>query len=533
MKRRRLLSLTLALLLVVSLLPVSVLATDIQPGEPTEVFAQETIDNNYGDVGSNYGTIKNNVTVDGVTKSGFVGHNYGTVENNYGVVERNIETITNNNGTVGKKDESGNVVSGSGNYGTIEKNYGTVYNNQKDGTVETNNKTIEENYGTVGKKDENEVVVPGSGNSGTVEENYGTVITNNENGTVETNYRKVLINQKGGTIETNKGTVEENNGTVENNNGTVEENNGTVETNYNNVKTNNGKITDNNLDVDTNGTNGTIETNDHHVYINNGRIITNNDSVTYNSGTIETNNGTVNTNSGTVETNAIDGVVKNPISVETGIVTNFGTVGNNDIKGKTYFGLSWGNSVEKLTSIESFVEKDTPKNLDEIAQGVQRSGYKMTGYTAYYRDDRKDVKIDSTADYQMKAPTWLQILWEKIVNKSESHADDDTATPVRTVTYPTKVTAEDVKVGTVVQRKGMRFQVIEMDDGSILIATVGKLSQKDIEDMKAFLAKYFTAEQLEMLLGDPELLSDELVAKYFGGSLEHICFRAAKDIFAQ
>ena len=49
--------------------------------------------------------------------------------------------------------------------------------------------------------------------------------------------------------------------------------------------------------------------------------------------------------------------------------------------------------------------------------------------------------------------------------------------------------------------------------------------------MKAFLARYFTPEQLEALLGDPELLSPELVAKFFGGDGAHISFRVAMDIF--
>lgn len=39
------------------------------------------------------------------------------------------------------------------------------------------------------------------------------------------------------------------------------------------------------------------------------------------------------------------------------------------------------------------VEAGTEKNLDEIAKGVNNSGYRMTGYTAYYREDGKDIEI--------------------------------------------------------------------------------------------------------------------------------------------
>lgn len=49
--------------------------------------------------------------------------------------------------------------------------------------------------------------------------------------------------------------------------------------------------------------------------------------------------------------------------------------------------------------------------------------------------------------------------------------------------------------------------------------------------MRAFLARYFTTEQLEDLLGDPELLSEELVARFFGGDGAHISFRVLMDFF--
>ena len=97
----------------------------------------------------------------------------------------------------------------------------------------------------------------------------------------------------------------------------------------------------------------------------------------------------------------------------------------------------------------------------------------------------------------------------------------------------TTVQPEEIQVGTIVRAKEQKFKILEVEDGSILVATMGKLSKKDIEDMKAFLARYFTPEQIAKLLGDPELLSDELVAQFFGGQGEHICFRASADLFAK
>ena len=482
MKRRRLLSLTLALLLVVSLLPMGAMAEDIQQGTRDDITIGQTIENNYGDVGGNEGTIINNGAENGGPESGSVIFNSGTIENNYG--------------TVGIKDNNGNIVSDSGNYGTIK----------------TNNGTIDTNNGFVGDLDEydNPVLDPDSdaGNFGNIGVNNGEITINGKNATVDTN------------------------------NFVVYENNGDIGTNNDFVDTNNGDI----------GTNNDFVTE------NNGNIGTNNGEVGWNYGTVETNNGKVWWNYGTVETNTIDGVVYNETDMNgvTGEVkTNYGTIktpiGKEDENGQD-FEVQYGVQVQNtdggagtklLQAVESTIVK--------LAELFQRDGYELVGYeditptsaNTVQSGDPNTPKLSAT-DFQANRPSILSLLWSKIssavapsADSPSSGSDEPEATPVKVVVTPTKVAAEDVKVGTVVQRKGMRFQVIEMDDGSILVATVGKLSKKDIEDMKAFLAKYFTAEQLEMLLGDPELLSDELVAKYFGGNLEHICFRAAKDIFAQ
>ena len=53
------------------------------------------------------------------------------------------------------------------------------------------------------------------------------------------------------------------------------------------------------------------------------------------------------------------------------------------------------------------------------------------------------------------------------------------AKPVKAAALPSTVAAEDVKVGTVVRAKGQIFKVIEMDDGSMTVVTMGKLSKKD------------------------------------------------------
>ena len=117
-----------------------------------------------------------------------------------------------------------------------------------------------------------------------------------------------------------------------------------------------------------------------------------------------------------------------------------------------------------------------------------------------------EVQVNSTT-YNEDKPGFLTLIWGKIKEIiAAAPSSEPEARQGRAI--PTTVAAEDVKVGTTVRAKGQVFKIIEMDDGSILVATMGKLSKKDIEDMKAFLAKYF------------------------GGNIEHIAFRATGDLFA-
>ena len=50
--------------------------------------------------------------------------------------------------------------------------------------------------------------------------------------------------------------------------------------------------------------------------------------------------------------------------------------------------------------------------------------------------------------------------------------------------------------------------------------------------MLGFLKQYLSDAQIAKFQGEPELLEEELVAKFFGGSNEHIAFYASRDLFA-
>ena len=637
MKMKRMIASVLALLLMVSILPIGVMAAeDNNAGQTVDVIASDDTMNsnmgivttNNGEVRSNHGTVETNNgtieynyyggTVSTNSENGIVETNYGgTIETNNGAVETNsqgtIETnkgevletglgstvetnakdgkIGTNNGTVGKKDESGNAVAGTGNNGTIETNNGTVITNNEGGTV--------------GKKDTSGKAVAGTGNNGTIETNSGTVITNNETGTVETNAAggeietnegkvgaeevlrqasksvlgenasfeditkekanaiaqkmetensgnfgtitdnkgKIYYNGTDGFIETNDGDVNLNKGKVETNKmfvglntGTVETTNGYVGLNNGTVETNNWVMLQNNGTVETNNqyvkqNTGTVETNKSGVYLNNGTVETNKEMVDRNNGTVVTNNGYVEQNTGTVVTNAIDGTVRNnPAggnSTTEGVVNNFGTIHD---AGETYYGLSWGENTDHLNLIDGAVKAETEKNLDEIASSVTRDGYRRTGYTAYYREGGKDIKIEETNSYIMNAPTWLKILWEKIVAAVESHEPE--AKPEKKTSIPTTLSADQVKVGAYVRQGNLLFRIIEVNDDSIRVVIVGKLSEQALADMLGFLKQHLSDAQIAKINGEPALLEQELVTYFFGGTFEHISFYAARDLFA-
>ena len=546
MKMKRLLSCIMALLLVVSLLPIAAMAE-------TPMYNPE------------------GKTVEEIPSGDLMPSNDGTVTNNNGYVTTNGRngTIT-NNGTAGGGRDSGHVSTNSGkivnNYGYVCNNYGTINYNQSGSLVEGNNSgaivetnaenaTIKSNVGTVGKREEGQVVED-SGNDGTIEENKGTV----------------LINQEGGTIDVNNGVVGElvdghvtpndnigNYGTVNTNNGTITTNHKLVDTNGETgyIYANDGQVNLNKGSISHN--NNTLNTNDHEVIQNDGEVTTNNGTITQNYKQVTTNNGEVEQNFGTVETNAIDGDVRNrriredaatftaaqdaQAVAEGEVQYNFGTVKDHTNRVTAndppiiYYGLSWGDNVQSLTPLVekdlwgTGIEKGTPINLNDYLKNASRSGYKMTGYTAYYREDGADVEIGDTANYLMNAPTWLKILWEKITGKPPVSSDEPETKTVQN-NIPTSLSAGQVKVGAYVRCGNMTFRIIEVTDNDIRVATVGKLSEKSLADMMGFLKQHLSDAQIAKIIGEPELLEQELVTHFFGDSREHIAFRASRDLFA-
>ena len=502
MKLKRMVACVLALLLVVSILPIGAMA-DETVNEESDVTLNQNYDKN---TGTNV-TVPENITV---------GINEGTITTieEYGKVLTNNGDIVTNAGYVGDHNPDGTPVEGTGNFGTIETNSGYVFYNEK--LVEHNQQGYDDTGDTAMRQ------------RGGIRVNAGTVTSNdyvaeyNDAGEVDP-FKSII-----GYIEINQGSIEANNGFVLYNGselspdpelGVIDENRCAIYSNY-----------------------GTVNTNGLQTLDQNGNPVVIEGATQY---------GAIGANYGTVETNAIDGVVNNyrehitaelsvedaapskgvPDVLEGKVVENFGTVYDytncieeND-QPTIYYGLSWGDDIQSLTLIDGKMPGNAdPVNLNDYAATATRSGYKMTGFTAYSRADGADTQIEKPSEHIMNAPVWLQILWEKLAGTSEPE-------PAKTPVY-TNLSADQVRVGAFVRLGNCVFKIIEVNDDSIRVATVNKLPEEALTDMLGFLKQYLSDAQIAKLMGQPELLEQELVSKFFGGSNEHIAFYASTDLFA-
>ena len=562
----------LALLLVVSLLPMTAMADD-NPAVGTITTTTKDIGTNNGIIENNNHTVENNVAVEIPSEEGEESppsYQYGTgrIVNNNKVVETNgtpnggaeSGRIQSNNGTVGKEGNNA-----SGNYGTvgINQNGGKVLINQSSGVVDVNLKggTIETNNGIVGAQSQFGDAEPTSGNCGTVETNNGKVLINQKGGTVETNAASGIVetNKNGGTIDTNYGLVGKQignqfvtdgdtgnfgevttnygyitqnknlvvtNGTIGNAEGYIYKNDGTVKNNASKVWDNNNKVETNNNNVENNNESGTVVTNNDYVKKNSGEVVTNNGIVETNKGIVETNNRYIGNNFGTVNTNNIDGTVhnSNTETLDDVVGTNFGEVNNWDVDKKIYYGLSWGDSVNSLNEIESFVKEGDERNLDKIASGVTRDGYKMTGYTAFERRGGADSQITGdTTKYLMNAPVWLQILWEKIVTAVEPASSGGEAV---SASYNPKY----IGLGSVIFINEKGYKVVEIKDDAYVVVTFDALPDEDVQDLDALYAKLFTAEQQKQIKNIGQLLDSEDVLTIFGKPGNHPVYEINKSL---
>ena len=314
-------------------------------------------------------------------------------------------------------------------------------------------------------------------NSGTVTNNKGAIYWNNGPGIVTTNDGNVTVNV--GTVDTNNGTVYTNNsGTVTTNNNTVGNNNGTVTTN-----------------------NGTVD--------NNGRIVeTNNGYISVNEGEVKTNNGTVNINAGNVRINNTTGIVNNDVGV---VFTNYGTVNtleydssvNDWVITETWYGVQVDNDGE--TTLE---QKKAAEALD--FSKLTKEGYVYAGYTQEYQLLNgvltKQALTVSDTSYTVTCPNVLTLIWQAIFSPT---ADDGTGS---------------FGPGSFVSINGNKFLLVAVMEDVYFLASVDSFGEEQLSDLPALLSTLLTEEQLTHVTGEPELLDEELTARFFAGRGSHIVF---------
>ena len=327
--------------------------------------------------------------------------------------------------------------------------------------------------------------------------NSGTV-TNND-GTVTNNKGAIYWNNGPGIVTTNDGNVTVNVGTVDTNNGTVYTNNsGTVTTNNNTVGNNNGTVTTNN---------GTVD--------NNGRIVeTNNGYISVNEGEVKTNNGTVNINAGNVRINNTTGIVNNDVGV---VFTNYGTVNtleydssvNDWVITETWYGVQVDN--DGKTTLEQ-------KKAGEVLDLTQftKEGYVYAGYTQEYQLLNgvltKQALTVSDTSYTVTCPNVLTLIWQAIFSPA---ADDGTGS---------------FGPGSFVSINGNKFLLVAVMEDVYFLASVDSFGEEQLSDLPALLSTLLTEEQLTHVTGEPELLDEELTARFFAGRGSHIVFPCDKNL---
>ena len=306
-----------------------------------------------------------------------------------------------------------------------------------------------------------------------------------------------MMYSNSGTVTNNDGAVNYNHGILTNNNNFVRENYGTVTNNYGEVNENYGTVT-------TNGTLPESETAAFDanaiVHFNYGTVTTNNGVVNVNGGAVTTNNGTVEDNCRTVETNSVTGTVTNKGNGT--VETNYGTVTEAD--GSTHYGVLVDNDGTKTLE-----QCCTPGQVLDFSQ-LTKAGYVYAGYTQEYQllDGvlTKQALTVSDTSYTVTCPNVLTLIWQAIASPA---ADDGSGS---------------FGPGSFVSINGHKFLLVAVVEDVYCLASVDSFGEEELSDLPALLASLLTEEQLTHVTGEPELLDEELTARFFAGEGSHIVF---------
>ena len=239
-----------------------------------------------------------------------------------------------------------------------------------------------------------------------------------------------------------------------------------------------------------------MEANNNYIFCNNGTLKTNNGTVEHNPGTVETNNGTVNDNAGGVIINNTTGIVNEGYAG-----TNYGTVKWGDT---TWYGVLVDNDGTKTLE-----QNCTPGQVLDFSK-LTKEGYVYAGYTQEYQLLNgvltKQALTVSDTSYTVTCPNVLTLIWQAIFSPA---ADDGTGS---------------FGPGSVISINGHKFLLVAVVEDVYCLASVDSFGEEQLSDLPALLASLLTEEQLTHVTGDPELLDEELTARFFAGQGSHIVF---------
>ena len=270
---------------------------------------------------------------------------------------------------------------------------------------------------------------------------------------------------------------------------------------------NNGTVTTNNGTVEENG--NTVEANNNYIVVNHGTLKTNNGTVEHNPGIVETNNGTVNDNDGGVIINNTTGIVNEGCPR-----TNYGPVKLGDT---TWYGVLVDNDGTK--TLEEYC---TPGQVLDFSQ-LTKEGYVYAGYTQEYQLldgvlTKQAITVSDTS-YTVTCPNVLTLIWQAIVNPGSGEiaaaASDGTGS---------------FGPGSVISINGYKFLLVAVVEDVYCLASVDSFEDEALSDLPVLLASLLTEEQLTHVTGEPELLDEELTARFFGGEGSHIVFPCDRSL---
>lgn len=214
--------------------------------------------------------------------------------------------------------------------------------------------------------------------------------------------------------------------------------------------------------------------------------------MTTNTGTVVTNDGTMGTNDGTVE-------------------TNYGTVNK----------LEYDREVSKWVIDETWygvqVDNDGETTLEQKKAGdvldltqFTKEGYVYAGYTQEYQLldgvlTKQAITVSDTS-YTVTCPNVLTLIWRATFSPA---ADDG---------------AGSFDPGSFVSINGHKFLLVAVVEDVYCLASVDSFGEEQLSDLPALLASLLTEDQLTHVTGEPELLDEELTARFFGGEGSHIVF---------